>query len=118
MKEQKTKWNKLFVKATKEVVAWRGREKKATLTQIEMCVDEELAQVRAQMIEDMAMASELANVKEMEKEERPKCPQCKQAMNANGQQTRKVRTNYEREIKLRRSQAKCPQCGGSFFPSG
>lgn len=118
MKLQKTKWGKLFDEATEEVVAWRGKEKKATLTQIEMCVDEELAKVRAQIIEDMAMASAMANVKELEKGERPKCPQCEKAMYANGQKRRKVRTNYEREIELRRSQAKCPECGGSFFPSG
>jgi uncharacterized protein with PIN domain len=111
-------WDELYAKASAAMMTWRQQEKAVTLLAIEECVDQELAELRAKMVEELALAGALANLKEMKRAARPKCPECDCTLHANGQQRRKVRTNYDREIELKRSQAKCPECNGSFFPSG
>lgn len=117
MSDQK-KWDELYEEASREVQRWRQKHKKATLTEIEDTVDNELAKMRAQMIQDLALASETADLRSMAREERPKCPQCGRPLVANGQQTRAVVTDYEQEVKLKRSKGYCRHCKLSFFPSG
>ena len=60
--KKKDQWDALFQRASQEVEQWRGTHKKATLTEIENTVDAELARLRAQMIEDLALASEVADL--------------------------------------------------------
>jgi uncharacterized protein with PIN domain len=69
-------WDELYEEANREVQRWRRKNKKATLTEIEDTVDNELAKMRTRMVQDLAMASESADLRSMVKEERPKCPQC------------------------------------------
>lgn len=114
----KGKWAEMYEKASEEVTSWRRGQKKATLTEIETNVDEQLAKVRARMVEDLAMESELADIKGVKKEQRPKCPKCEKVMQANGKQKRRIVTEYEQTIELERSHAKCAECGHNFFPSG
>lgn len=115
MSESK-KWDDLYEEASQEVLRWREKHKKATLTEIEDTVDAELAKMRAQMIQDLAMASELANLNDMSVEERPRCPQCGEPLSANGRQKRQLVTEYEEAITLTRSKGTCPHCGASSFP--
>jgi ribosomal protein S27AE len=117
MSSQK-KWDELYEEASQEILSWRRKHKKATLTEIEDTVDAELAHMRAQMIQDLALASELANLHDMAVEERPKCAQCGQPLSANGKQTRQLVTEHEKAIDLTRSKGVCPQCGASSFPPG
>ncbi len=114
----KQKWTELYEKAAEEAVKWRESNRKATLTEIETNVDEKLSRLRAQMIQELAMASEVADMRGLEKEKRPKCPKCQRRLQANGKQKRTVYTDYEQPIALTRSHGKCPECGQSFFPSG
>lgn len=111
-------WDELYEEASRKVLRWRGEHKKATLTKIENMVDNELAKMRARMIQDLALASETADIRSMAKEERPKCPQCDRPLVANGQQKRELVTDYEQEVVLKRSKGYCRQCKLSFFPSG
>jgi uncharacterized protein with PIN domain len=113
-----TKWDDLYEEASQEVLRWRRKHKKATLTEIEDTVDAELARMRAQMIQDLALASELANLSDMPVEERPRCPQCGEPISANGKQERQLVTEHEEAIDLTRSKGVCPQCGTSSFPPG
>lgn len=115
MSESKT-WDDLFEEASEEVRRWRQKHKKATLTEIEDTVDSELAKMRAQMIQDLALASELANLNDVPIEERPKCPRCGEPLSANGKQKRQLVTEHEEAINLSRSKGVCPQCGASSFP--
>jgi uncharacterized protein with PIN domain len=110
------KWDNLFEEASQEVRRWRRKHKKATLTEIEDTVDSELAKMRAQMIQDLALSSEMTNLSDMPVEERPKCPQCGEPLSANGKQQRQLVTEYEEAINLNRSKGVCPECGASFFP--
>ena len=97
MSEKKKKnWDELYEEASREVMRWRKKHKRATLTEIEDTVDAELARMRAQMIQDLAMASETAELRSLAKEERPPCPQCGRPLVANGQQRRELVTDHER----------------------
>lgn len=117
MSERK-KWDELYEEASQEVLSWRRQHKKATLTDIENTVDGELARMRAQMIQDLAMASGTADFRSMAKEERPQCPQCGRPLVANGRQKRKLTTDHEQGVELKRSKGYCRHCKLSFFPSG
>lgn len=112
------KWDELYEEASREVLGWRRKQKKATLTEIEDRVDNKLARMRAQMIQDLALASETADLGSMAKEERPKCPQCGRSLVANGRQKRELTTDHEQGVELKRSKGYCRQCELSFFPSG
>lgn len=117
MKKQK-QWEALYQQASHEIRQWRKEHKKATLTEIENTVDAELAKMRAQMIEDLALASEVANLKDVPSERRSQCPECGRPLSANGKQERQLVTEHEEAVKLSRSQGVCPQCGATSFPPG
>lgn len=112
------KWDNLYEEASREVLRWRRQHKKATLTEIEETVDAELARMRAQMIQDLALASESANLRQLASEERPTCPQCNRPLVANGRQQREVTTDHEQGVALERSKGYCRHCQLSFFPPG
>ena len=118
MKEQKDKWRELQDRLNETIKKWRQEHPEATLTEIEEAVDERVAEIRTQMVQDLAQAGRSARISEMSKEERPRCPRCGQAVVANGKGTRKLKTAYEQHIKLERQQAICQSCGLTFFPSG
>lgn len=111
------RWEKLFEEASQSMEQWRGKHKKATLTEIENTVDKELARVRAQMIQDLALASETADLTKIPSDERPQCPICGEPLTANGQQERTLITDHEQPVKLKRSKGYCAACGESFSPS-
>ena len=113
---RKKKWDDLYKEASREVRRWRRKNKKATLTEIEDTVDAELAKMRAQMIQDLALASETANLRSLPKEERPKCPKCGRPLVANGEQRRELVTDHEEGVELERSKGYCRHCKLSFFP--
>lgn len=120
MSEQKKpkQWDELFAEASQEVLQWRQKHKRASLTEIEETVDSELAKMRAQMIQDLALASERADLRSLPQEERPRCPHCGGPLVANGRQRRRLTTDHEQSIELERSKGYCQQCKLSFFPSG
>ena len=115
---EKQNWDELYEGASRDVLRWRKKHKRATLTEIEDTVDAELVRMRAQMIQDLAMASETADMRSLVKEERPQCPQCGRPLAANGQQRRELVTEHEEGVELERSKGYCRHCKLSFFPSG
>ncbi len=94
---------------------WRQQHPKATLREMEVELDERLAQVRAKMLEDLAAASKVADWAEGAA---PKCPECGEAMVKGGEATRELTTYGGKGIGLKRQYARCPACGAGFFPSG
>lgn len=114
----KKRWDELYEEASNNAQRWRGKHKKATLTEIEDTVDSELARMRAQMIEDLALESPTADLTSVPEEERPPCPQCGRPLVANGRQRRELVTAYEQGVVLERSKGYCRHCQRSFFPSG
>ena len=106
-------WGELYEKATSQVEEWRKEHRKATFVEIAREVDRELAKVRAQMIQDVAMASEAAS-----SGAEVKCPECGRELPASGKHQRKLLTEHDEQVELTRSYARCPSCGRRFFPPG
>ena len=111
-------WQGLFEEAMTDIVEWRQKHPRATFNHIEEKMDTRLAQVRAQMLQDLAQMSANTDIRGRLPEERPLCPECGQPLAANGQHTRELLTNYEQKVAIRRSYGRCPACGHGFFPPG
>ncbi len=97
---------------------WRKEHPKATWAEIESAIDEQMMQVRAQLIQDVVQMGESERWKELAEEERPRCAKCGKPLMARGKQTRSLQTNGGEAVKLTRTYGTCPACGVGFFPPG
>ena len=118
MNEQQEKWRELQDKINAAIAEWRQEHPEASLTEIEEVVDSQIAEVRTKMVEDLAQGGRTADLKQLAKEERPRCPKCGQPVAANGKGRRKLKTIRGQVIELERDQAYCTHCEVTFFPSG
>jgi uncharacterized protein with PIN domain len=113
---ERDEWVRRFRQASSEISDWRVRHPRASLTEIENTVDNELAKLRAEMIQELALESALTDIKRLTAEERPKCPQCRRPLAANGKQKRRITTTYDQSVELERSKGYCRNCRVSYFP--
>lgn len=104
MAEKKRIWQSLFDEATKESRAWRREHRKATFNDIESTVNEKLAQIRAQIMEDLALDSGRREWAGKPAAERPTCPACGAALQSNGKKKRRLTTEHKQTVELQRSQ--------------
>jgi hypothetical protein len=74
------------------ITQWRKEHPKATWAEIEAVIDEQINQVRAQLIQDVVQVEESEEWSEIPEEERPRCATCGKPLWARGKQTR-LRTN-------------------------
>jgi sRNA-binding protein len=111
-------WRGLSEEVLSEVKEWRMQHPRATLSEMEAALDERLARQRARMLEDMALASEVADLRQVPMEERPTCPHCDRPLGARGKEERHLQTVGDQELTLNRSYGVCPTCEVGFFPSG
>ncbi|HEX2187063.1 MAG TPA: hypothetical protein VHN78_16330 [Chloroflexota bacterium] len=111
-------WATLAEAAFGEVTAWRRQHPTATLREIELMIDERLAKLRAQMLQDTALSSAAADLRTVGEEDGPVCPDCGQRLRPRGQQVRHLTTAHEQPVVLTRSYATCPACGAGLFPPG
>lgn len=116
--QRAAEWAALAEAAFSEVTAWRQQHPTATVREIETTIDERLATLRAQMLQDTALASAAADLRSVAEAERPGCPQCGQPLQPRGQQVRHLTTAHEQPVVLTRSDATCPACGAGLFPPG
>lgn len=116
--KKRDKWTTSFQQASDTVSSWRETHPRATFTDIENAVDEQLAQLRTTMIQDLALESKLVDIKQLTPKERPLCPGCGKPLAANGRQSRQLITHHDQKVKLARSKGYCRRCGVSFFPPG
>ena len=112
------RWRALSEEVENKMKAWRLGHPQATLSEMETALDEQLDRQRARMLEDMALASEVANLAEVPMEERPVCPHCGKPLESRGKDERHLQTVGNQELTLERSYGACPTCGVGFFPSG
>jgi hypothetical protein len=75
-----------------------------------------LARLRAQLVEDTALASPNAEMGALEETARPRCPACGHPLVERGQHERTLTIRGNRPVRLRRSYAVCPTCGVGRFP--
>ena len=111
-----TRWATVLERMHSELAEWRTDHPKATLAEIEAAVEERLGLARAQLVEELALAS--AAVQIGGGSERPPCPACGHVMERHGQQERQVTVAGNRSVRLRRGYARCPACGAGLFPPG
>jgi uncharacterized protein with PIN domain len=97
---------------------WCKEHPKATWAEIEAAVDEQINQLRAQLIQDLVLFGQDEDWRERPEEERPRCPTCGTPLWARGEQTRYLQTTGGEAVKLTRTYGTCPACGVGFFPSG
>src|ERR1700730_13725438 len=71
---------------------WRKEHPKATWAEIEAAVDEQINQLRAQLLQDVVQMGESEPWSEMPQEERSTCATCGQLLSARGEQTRWIQT--------------------------
>lgn len=97
---------------------WRKEHPKATWVEIEAAVDEQMNQLRAQVLQDVVQMGESEEWSQKPMAERPKCATCGKALWARGEHTRWMQTTGGEAVKLTRRYGTCPVCGGGFFPPG
>jgi RNase P subunit RPR2 len=112
------RWHALSEEVQSEMKAWRLQHPRASFSEIEAALDEQLDRQRARMLEDMALASEMADLSLVPPEERPTCPHCGAPLGPRGKGERHLQTEGDQEITLKRSYGVCPTCKVGFFPSG
>ena len=111
-------WRVLSESVFQEMEVWRQEHPTATFKEIEDELDARLSGMRAQMLADLAQASQKRDWSGQEPDQRPHCPQCGAVLQARGKHERSLATQGGQEVKLSRSYGTCPQCGSGFFPPG
>lgn len=111
-------WEAASKEMLTEMKAWRKAHGKATLSEIEAELDRRMRKLRGEMLEDMAQASDLANVRALPEGDRPVCPHCGGRLGPRGQVERVLKTDGDQEIAIMRSYAVCPHCQAGIFPPG
>src|SRR6266852_3951019 len=76
---------------------------KATWAEIEAAVDEQMHQVRAQLLEDLVQMGESEDWSKISVEERPQCATCGEPLWGRGEQTRSIQTTGGQAVKLTRT---------------
>ncbi len=109
-------WRELSEEVISGMREWRDGHPKATFREIETALDERLSRLRAQMLQDTALASSQADWREQPKAERPTCPECGSPLQSRGQHTRHLAVDGGQEITLERTYGTCPKCKGGVFP--
>jgi RNase P subunit RPR2 len=117
-RELEGRWEDLAAEVLSGMAEWRVQHPRATMREIEDAVDERLDRMRTRLLADAAMASEAADWREAPPEERPRCPECREPLQARSRQTRRLQSQGRGEVVLERSQGTCPSCGASLFPPG
>ena len=114
--EVEGRWQQLGDEVMIGMKEWRLQHPRATFREIEAALDERWAKMRARMLQDLALSSAAAKVSEEEQAERPRCPKCDGPLEARGEQSRTLTTNYNQPVKLTRSYTYCPACEAGLFP--
>ena len=109
--EEEAAWDRAAAQARAGVAAWRAAHPRATLAEIEVEVDRQLAAARAQLIAAVAQAGPVG-------EGPPPCPECGAAMRWDGERVRRLTTTHDQTVTLTRRYARCPACGTGLFPPG
>lgn len=97
---------------------WRRAHPQASFAALEQEVEAHLARLRAQLLEEAALASPRADLGALDPAARPICPDCGHPLVERGRHTRRLTVRGNRPVHLTRSYAVCPSCGRGLFPPG
>ncbi len=87
-----------------------------TFTETEDAVEAALAGLRQDLLTQSLQAQPLADFRGAA--ERPACPDCGAALQANGQHQRRVVTQGDVVMAIDRTRGRCSACGTEVFPPG
>jgi hypothetical protein len=110
------RWRPLSEEIIAGIEEWRLQHPQATLREIEAAIDERLTELRARMLQDVALASQAADVSQAGGADRPVCPHCGTPLEPRGPRERRVTTHQGKTLRLRRSYTVCPTCQVGLFP--
>jgi hypothetical protein len=110
------RWRELSEEIMAGIQAWRLQHPKAALQEIEAAVDARLAELRARLLQDVALSSQAAEVSHASAPDRPVCPHCGTLVEPRGPRERQLTTHQGQTLRLRRSSVRCPTCQVGFFP--
>ncbi len=110
------RWPSLSAEVVTAMADWRTQHPRATLAEIEAALDERLTRLRAQMLQDAALASPVADWTTQPAAPPPACPTCGHPWQARGLATRQLQTHGGPELALPRRYATCPSCEAGLFP--
>jgi hypothetical protein len=110
------RWRQVSEEIMAGIEEWRLQHPKATLQEIEAAVDARLAKLRTRMLQDVALPSQVADVSQGRRSDRPICPHCGTPVEPRGPRERRVMTHQGKTLHLRRSYVVCPDLSGRFFP--
>ena len=99
------------------IADWREAHPRATWDDLEVAVDAEVMALRATVLQDTALASDVGDARGV-RAERPPCPECGTGLRAAGTRSRHLTTDHDQPITLTRPYARCPACGSGIFPPG
>src|SRR5260370_33920898 len=112
-------WRLLTDAVGRELRAWREAHPKASLSQIEDAVFEAMQRLQARALQQVVLASAVADVAAQPVAERPTCPTCGGRLEPRGRPRRTIRPARQRApLDLDRSYAVCADCGAGLFPPG
>lgn len=98
--------------------AWRRAHPKATMYEIEVELDAQIAAMRAQLLAETAVGAGGAGGTGDVAEAAAVCPVCQGQLVKDGKRRRKLKTTGDQEVVLERVYMRCPQCGYGVFPPG
>jgi YgiT-type zinc finger domain-containing protein len=113
-----SQWRELAEGVITGMTEWRRQHPQATLAEIETALDARLARLRAQMLQDAALATAATQWRQAPARERPACPACGTALVSRGRGRRHLETHGGVEITLERHYGVCPACQTGLFPPG
>ena len=111
-------WSEVVEGVILEIKEWRKEHPRATLTEIEAAVDGLWAKARAQLIQDLALASEARTISHEGGESWSRCPECGGQLESRGEKVRRLSAHHEQRIELRRGYGVCLACRARVFPPG
>ena len=115
-KEIEGKWRALSEEVIQEMKGWRQSHPQATMKAIERQLDEQLARLRAKMLQDTVLLSQARQGSGAA--EAVKCPGCGSQLKGRGNQKRTLQTHGGQAVILEREYGECPACGAGLFPPG
>jgi hypothetical protein len=113
-----SRWRALSEEVIVGIKEWRIQHPKATLQEIEVALDQRLAEFRACVLQDVALASRAAALRQASVQERPVGPTGGGPVAPRGPRERHLTTHQGHPLTLERSDAVCPTCQVGFFPLG
>lgn len=115
--EQSQQWQEQSEPVFARIAQWRKEHPHATMAEIERAVDEQMNQLRAQVLQEVAQKSPIQQ-ESASQTDKPRCPDCGVSLQARGQRKRRLQTQGGQQVTLNRIYLACPRCGYGLFPPG